>query len=766
LVATVDSRTAEARDPEATREIIAVLPELGARLAAASLADANTDVRVVGEDPDSGVVLIDAPNTDLAALRRKLDEYADTTSLTPLGQARNSELVAPVREVRHATLDDLGPNLLQALSDQAPHWVELCCRGGLYEPEASAVSRREIARQLARIAPDRPIAAEFTATGQVLFYTKLALAQLRALVAATDCIYEIATAEAKIRDWLLHEYDEDDLAGHALAPPPAGAASAVILDTGVLSQHPLLAAAVLSADSVVPGVVSGVDVDGHGTQMAGIALYADEVGAAVQQRSSQAAHWLQSVKIITSDSTSSAESARATWPPMTVQAIAIAESHHEITRRVFAMAVTAQMDSLVPTSWSQAIDQLAYNEGHGRVICVAAGNTDCTDVNLLNGYPQLNLVQSIQEPSQAWNALTIGAYTTRVLMPPDDQYKAYRPIAPRGGISPHSSSKPLSATRVPNKPDVVFEGGNVAFDGALPDATVPTLTSLTTGHRPNRPLASIWATSEATARAAYLGASIWTANPDLRPETVRGLIVHSASWTDAMKDQYESLDDRLRICGFGTPDPAVAAWCVRERATVVIEDSMPNAVMVDRPRKKPPKRKGTPLTKPEPERIAKFFRLPVDEQALLDHDGDVELRVTLSYLAEVQTQRRRAFRGLDLRWDMQGPQEKEESFRWRVNKRVRDGATEKHKSKSFKWEIGPDRRESGTVQSDRWVGRASMLAGSKLIAVMPVMGWWNQYVAFLTKELRFSLIVTVRATGLDIYNIIEVGLTPTVEVPV
>jgi hypothetical protein len=59
-----------------------------------------------------------------------------------------------------------------------------------------------------------------------------------------------------------------------------------------------------------------------------------------------------------------------------------------------------------------------------------------------------------------------------------------------------------------------------------------------------------------------------------------------------------------------------------------------------------------------------------------------------------------------------------------------------------------------------------MLAGSKLIAVMPVMGWWNQYVAFLTKELRFSLIVTVRATGLDIYNIIEVGLTPTVEVPV
>jgi hypothetical protein len=36
----------------------------------------------------------------------------------------------------------------------------------------------------------------------------------------------------------------------------------------------------------------------------------------------------------------------------------------------------------------------------------------------------------------------------------------------------------------------------------------------------------------------------------------------------------------------------------------------------------------------------------------------------------------------------------------------------------------------------------------------------------LTKELPFSLIVTVRAAGLDIYNIIDVGLTPKVEVPV
>jgi hypothetical protein len=57
------------------------------------------------------------------------------------------------------------------------------------------------------------------------------------------------------------------------------------------------------------------------------------------------------------------------------------------------------------------------------------------------------------------------------------------------------------------------------------------------------------------------------------------------------------------------------------------------------------------------------------------------------------------------------------------------------------------------------------LAGSKLIAVMPVGGWWDQYVATRTKELPFSLIVSVRMTGLDVYSLVELGLTPPIEVP-
>jgi hypothetical protein len=57
------------------------------------------------------------------------------------------------------------------------------------------------------------------------------------------------------------------------------------------------------------------------------------------------------------------------------------------------------------------------------------------------------------------------------------------------------------------------------------------------------------------------------------------------------------------------------------------------------------------------------------------------------------------------------------------------------------------------------------LAGSKLIAVMPVGGWWDQYVGLRAKELAFSLIVSVRTTGLDVYSLVKIGLTPPLEVP-
>ncbi|MGQ0504787.1 MAG: S8 family serine peptidase [Myxococcaceae bacterium] len=188
---------------------------------------------------------------------------------------------------------------------------------------------------------------------------------------------------------------------------------------------------------------------------------------------------------------------------------------------------------------------------------------------------------------------------------------------------------------------------------------VETMVALTTGHRflAGVPLSSLSMTSEAAARAARLAADIWRVEPRLRPETVRGLIVHAASWTPEMLLQFSGIDDRLAACGYGVPDPVFARECAKDRATVLIEDEMPNAVFEEEPKKKPPKRSTTKTTEPKLKRRIKLFRLPIPEGMLTDADPDVELRVTLSYFAEPNAFKLRVLHGLDLKWDMQGPTE-------------------------------------------------------------------------------------------------------------
>jgi hypothetical protein len=162
----------------------------------------------------------------------------------------------------------------------------------------------------------------------------------------------------------------------------------------------------------------------------------------------------------------------------------------------------------------------------------------------------------------------------------------------------------------------------------------------------------------------------------------------------------------------------------------------------------------------------------VPESLLASADADVELRVTLSYFAEPNKYGRRVFHGLDLKWDMQGPQESEREFLERINalKRHR-GADGKRRrsspdSKSFSWVLGSQLRGRGTVQSDRWRGKMSALAGDKLIAIIPVLGWWDQRRNLKTQTMRFSLIVSVLGPG--VYSAIkphvEIQVEPTIEV--
>src|ERR1035437_5560492 len=781
----VKARAATERDELASREIVAVHPSPGSVLTPEQLDDARSDARLIGIVPATGTVLLDVAGAHLDHLRKKVEAFRDDTRVetkthadgTRTTHRDNERAIAPVDSLSLAGLDDMRGPLLRAellVADRA-YWFEISCRGGYRTPLSDTEgSRVQIARQLHRIGAKQEL-DEFIGPEQVYFFARLTPHQLDALLKATDCVYEVELAPAPLRDLrLLEDVTTKELTSFSLKPPSEGAPAVVLLDTGIATGHPLLRPAILTATTAGGVIPSPEDTYGHGTKMAGVVLYGD-LGGALENGSAEATHWIQSSRLMVEPGVGIASDENyEKWPVLTLGAVRSAEDADPAQRdRVFALAITrtmqdAPLDGLVPTLWSHSVDQIAHHEGRGRLLVVAAGNARYEQwLALAEQHPQLQLSEKIHQPAQAANVLTVGAYTSRVTLPRSKDYEEARIVAKNaGGISPFTSTG-LVGNEGPIKPDIVMEGGTLAISGPLPDASVPPLCALTTSHRHmlGQPLGQISMTSEATARAARLAAQVWAIEPNLRPETVRGLVVHSARWTPGMLRQYSSLSDRLLACGYGVPDERLARECARDRATVVIEDTMPSGTIEEEVKKKPPKRPTTSITEPKLRRKIKLFRLPIPETLLTDDDTDAEVRVTLSYFSEPNKFGRTVFRGLDLKWDMQGPRETEDEFLQRINvlKRPKgaDGRPKKTTvNKPFQWEIGTQLRRRGPLQSDRWHGKMSEVVGDKLVAVIPVLGWWDQRPELRPPKMHFSLVVSVM--GPDVYSAIR----SRIEVPV
>src|SRR5665213_3215544 len=241
-------------------------------------------------------------------------------------------------------------------------------------------------------------------------------------------------------------------------------------------------------------------------------------------------HRLETVKILPP----AGQNEPRLYGAITGEGIACAEAQAPRRRRVFCMAVTSEvgLGRGRPSSWSAAVDQLCYGGGdRRRLIVLAAGNLR-GDINAAE-YPDRNDLEEVESPAQAWNPVVLGACTDEITITHPD-YDCWLPVAPAGELSPASRTSGIWDRQWPIRPDVVFEGGNFAHDGKNPASAIDDLQLLTTHFRPTIRLFDAFGdTSAAAALAANLSAGIMAARPELWPETVRGLLVHSAEWTPA-----------------------------------------------------------------------------------------------------------------------------------------------------------------------------------------------------------------------------------------
>jgi hypothetical protein len=356
----------------------------------------------------------------------------------------------------------------------------------------------------------------------------------------------------------------------------------------------------------------------------------------------------------------------------------------------------------------------------------------------------------------------VGAYTNKVTIKEADARRGWKPVAPAGAMSPTSSTALIWPREWAHKPDIVTEGGNLGLDPFGGKAlTLDSLSLLTTSANFAPPVSEAFTTmcetSAAAAQGARMAAIIQAHYPEMWPETVRALLVHSARWTPAMRVGRRTQQDKLnllRSCGHGVPNMERALWSASDALTLIVEDEI------------------QPFDHREMNEY-NLYALPWPRNELLGlHGTDAVLRVTLSYFVEPNPARRgwrdrHRYASHALRYEAIRPAEGEQEFRRRINKAEREDKGDRSRERDSKdWFLGPDLREHGSIHSDTWSGSAAELATRNKIAVFPVVGWWREQLKLgrSDRRARFSLIVSIETppTEVDIYAAVEAQIGVTV----
>lgn len=731
------------------------------------LCNVRTEERIINEkETEVTLATVFIPNNKREFFFKKVEQYLSEEK----GKHQNVDLINSIEELRTALLiESFWTDDNNLIPDEEPEWCEVWLRWNKVE--------YEVVNRFDNLLLEQEINSK---SGFIKFperIVKLVLVnreQLQNLSRFSDDIAEYRKAKDIAEFFLNLEPSEqqkwaEDLLNR-LSVNEQSQVTICILDTGVNKGHPLINPVLDNNDLLSVNNAWGThDHHGHGTLMAGVTAYGDLQELLANTENIILYLTLESVKILPPKGQNDPE----LWGDITSQAVSIAEINSPDKKRIICSAVTASdtRDRGRPTSWSGAIDNISSGafDNEKRLIILAAGNI--TDFNQITDYPTNQVTDSIHDPAQAWNALTVGAYTELTTLT-DPNLDGYSPLAKKNQLSPFSTSSLTWENKWPIKPEVVFEGGNVAVDESGMWTECNDLSLISTYYRPLQRLFEPFnMTSAATSQAAYFAARIQVEYPEYWPETIKGLIVHSANWPDELFRQFvqnsnakREIGNLLRIAGYGVPNIEKALYCARNNLTLIAESEIQPFI----------KEKGKQPKSNE----MHLYRLPWPSEVLQElGETQVKMRITLSYFiepgpGEIGWKDRYRYPSHGLRFKINSPTESEDEFIRRINKAVRNDESGRPdtESPSTHWIIGSDNRNKGSIHSDIWEGTAADLASSNLIAIFPGIGWWRErpHLKKVNKRTRYSLIVSIEAQELnvDIYTPVAIQIEQQVPIEV
>ena len=211
---------------------------------------------------------------DIADFFKFFDDYLTkdrpSSKKFPDGHPYNDELVANMGEIRRTVASDMWTSGRTPPTGQV--WWELVLR--------SAPNSVDVLRQIAEALDIRVSPSTLQIGDRIIVWVEARWNAIELLTLTKAPLHEIRRPSQVnlVLDLPIGEQDDyvDELIGRLDDPSPDAAVAVCLLDTGVLGGHNLLAPFIHPTDihTAVPPH-GGADVLGHGTRLAGLALFGD-----------------------------------------------------------------------------------------------------------------------------------------------------------------------------------------------------------------------------------------------------------------------------------------------------------------------------------------------------------------------------------------------------------------------------------------------------------------------------------------------------------
>ncbi len=364
-----------------------------------------------------------------------------------------------------------------------------------------------------------------------------------------------------------------------ILPPENGAPVIGVLDTG-LNEHPFLDGIVVDR-TAFPAELGTADVYGHGTRVAGVALFGD-LRDRLRDGRLQPAGRLLSAKVVQDDGKFSE---RRTLPRQIRESIT--HLHQTYNCRLFVISlgdVRARNEPGRVGPWAATLDELARELDV--LIFVSAGNraprSGTSVEQAVTEYPGylLEAANRLCEPAGASNVITVGALANGTGLGARHEQDAHvQPITEAFEPSPFSRVGPGAGGI--RKPDFVDIGGTLVFDA--PSASlrsaphIPEAGVITLNHDFTRQLlTSGRGTSFSAPMLANKAAELLRLLPAVSANLIRALLAGAATTPEPCVRRLAAMAaaDQARICGHGMVDMLRAAYSDDHRVVLYAEDRL------------------------------------------------------------------------------------------------------------------------------------------------------------------------------------------------